>query len=80
MEFRQGFKKLLNPIGEHYAQFKKGKEMRVMAFDQESDYEEGILDVDDETFIRSRAKVEDHETELRRKAFVKILHQVGVSL
>lgn len=78
IEFRQG-PKLLRPIGEHYAQFKKGKEMRVMAVD-EDDYFEGIPDIETKTLIRSRATHEDRETELRRRAFVKILNTVGVNL
>lgn len=45
-----------------------------MGVDEEDDYEEGIPDFEEETLIRSKAKTQDFETELRRKAFVKILN------
>jgi hypothetical protein len=53
--------------------------MRVMGVDEDDDYEEGIPDFEEETLIRSRLKVEERETELRRKAFSQILSQVGVT-
>lgn len=53
--------------------------MRVMAAD-EDDYEEGIPDIENETLIRSKATHQDRETELRRRAFVKILNTVGLKL
>lgn len=79
IEFRKGYSKLLSPPGESYAQFKQGKEMKVMGVDEDDDYEEGIPDFEEETLIRSRLKVEERETELRRKAFSQILSQVGVT-
>lgn len=51
-----------------------------MGVDEDDDYEQGVPDVDEENFIRTKAKYQDQEVELRRKAFVKILNQVGVSL
>lgn len=54
--------------------------MRVMGVDEEDDYEQGIPDFEEETLIRSKAKTLDFETELRRKALVKILNQVGATI
>lgn len=50
-----------------------------MGVDEEDDYEQGIPVLDEKTLLRSKLKTEKFETELRRKAFSKILNQVGVS-
>lgn len=42
------------------------KPIRVMAGVDDDSYEEGIPDMDENTLVRSRLKVEEHEIKLRQ--------------